>query len=280
MKRSILIHGIVPYLILNLISTAILYVFLGALGGMSMAVVDGALDHETFSYMTIIQTMWAVLFLQPLFFFAVWRRIIRKEKEAQPDSPSCQITNDCETAKKGKGCNLIKSCTPTFLFLVFSALYYAAYFQLPDIKINTGSPSNQLLQIVQNIRSLHATREALEQGLNEIALAKDGAIPIDMSDDWKNPTRIESPWGEPVTIRNAPKPWDREAFVITFTKTPKKSCASLVNRVTGNGMDSALSQINVGQNPAVTDLPLTKQQADTLCDQASQDVAFQFKLKV
>lgn len=174
--------------------------------------------------------------------------------------------------------------------LILGAIWVAAAAVYSNLRVSTTS--NQLLQMVQSIRSLHATQNTVDAGLTGMAngaliVAKAGAVPKDMLDDPAAPTAVANVWGGDVYVDAAQAILPDDAFTITYNEVPVASCSDLLTRNTGSGRDGglfaagagALGSVPVGM---VVAFPISVTQAVTECTAPGTPtvaLAFTFKLK-
>jgi type II secretory pathway pseudopilin PulG len=164
--------------------------------------------------------------------------------------------------------------------LILGAIWVAAAAVYNNLRVTTGS--NQLLQITQSIRSIHATSQTVDSALDVNAVARTGGVPKDMMDDPNDPSTFINGWGgsltiDPATINGAAD----TGFTITFTGVPQGPCSDMLVRNTGSGRDSGLFEAGVtGTMLGTNDFPIGITNAvDTCSDPTDNDVAFTFRLK-
>ncbi|MFA6280848.1 MAG: type 4 pilus major pilin [Bdellovibrionales bacterium] len=166
--------------------------------------------------------------------------------------------------------------------LILGAIWVAAAAVYTNLR--TSTTSNQLLQMVQSVRSLHATQNTVDAGLTGMAtgslqIAKAGGIPKDMLDNPTNPTKVRSVWGGDVEIAHATTDVTDDSFIITYKAIPPQACADLLTRNTGSGRDGGLSAAGAAL-PTITAFPISVTLAVTTCGAlATSDLSFKFKLK-
>ncbi|MDD3181584.1 MAG: type 4 pilus major pilin [Alphaproteobacteria bacterium] len=161
--------------------------------------------------------------------------------------------------------------------LILGAIWVAAAAVYNNLRVTTTS--NQLLQIVQSIRSMHATQQTVDSGINALLVAKAGGMPKDMLNNPTTPTTVTDVWAGNVLIAAATHTVANDSFAITFSGVPQGPCADLLVRNTGSGRDSGL----IGAGVAVatnTAFPLGLSTAVTACSNAtSNTLVFTFRLK-
>lgn len=144
--------------------------------------------------------------------------------------------------------------------LILGAIWVAAGSVYRNMRVATTT--DQMLQIVQAIRSLHATQPHIDPNLTEINLAKAGGVPKDMLDDVNDPTAISNAWGGNVTI----KPVNTTQFYLLLEGIPTDACADLLTRNTGSGRDTGLAGVAGGTNGStITTFPVTVTTAVGAC---------------
>lgn len=165
--------------------------------------------------------------------------------------------------------------------LILGAIWVAAASVYDNLRVSTTS--NQLLQIVQSIRSMHATQNTIDPNITAILVAQAGGIPNDMvtRSAAGAVTAVRDVWAGNVSIDDATYTVAQDSFSVTFSAVPQGACADLLVRNTGSGRDSGI----VGAGNAVsttTTFPLTLTQAVAACSvtgTAGNDVVFTFRLK-
>ncbi len=165
--------------------------------------------------------------------------------------------------------------------LILGAIWVAAASVYENLRVSTTS--NQLLQIVQAVRSMHATQSTVDSDISAILVARAGGIPSDMvvKDSSGAVTAVRDVWAGDVTIDAATYSVPYDSFAITFSAVPQSACSNLLIRNTGAGRDSGL----IGAGSAVstsTSFPMTLTQAIAACSNTSaagNNVVFTFRLK-
>lgn len=160
--------------------------------------------------------------------------------------------------------------------LILGAIWVAAAAVYNNLRVTTTS--NQLLQIVQSVRSMHATQQTVDASISGLLVAKAGGMPKDMLrlNASGIPTAVEDVWGGDVAIAAAAS---NGAFSVSFEDVPQGPCSDLLVRNTGSGRDSGL--IGAGNASATnTTFPLNISTAVGACANAtSNTVVFTFRLK-
>ena len=163
--------------------------------------------------------------------------------------------------------------------LILGAIWVAAAAVYNNLRVTTTS--NQLLQIVQSIRSMHATQQTVDSAINALLVAKAGGIPKDMLDVPTNPTTVTDVWAGAVTIAAATSVVANDSFSVAFSRVPQGPCADLLVRNTGSGRDSGLIGAGNAASNSTT-FPLGLSTAVTACGvttTSGNDVVFTFRLK-
>lgn len=163
--------------------------------------------------------------------------------------------------------------------LILGAIWVAAAAVYNNLRVTTTS--NQLLQIVQSIRSMHATQQTVDDAITAVLVAKAGGIPKDMLDNPTDPATVTDVWAGDVTItaQTSASGVANDSFSISFSKVPQGPCADLLVRNTGSGRDSGL--IGAG-NAFANDTAFPIGLATAVGDCASpteNNVVFTFRLK-
>lgn len=179
--------------------------------------------------------------------------------------------------------------------LILGAIWVAAAAVYNNLRV--GTTSNQLLSMVQNIRSMHATQQTVDPALTELAIARAGGIPSDMIDSPQNPGSINPAqpisdvWAGGVDIIPFNGGVPNDSFVIGFDLVPRGACADLIVRSTGAGRDTGLLGVSVGgagapgapaaavgvNNPGM--FPIGVATATGMCNAATNSVSFTFRLR-
>lgn len=135
--------------------------------------------------------------------------------------------------------------------LILGAIWVAAGSVYRNMRVATTT--DQLLQIVQAIRSLHATQPAIDPALNIINLSRAGGVPKDMMNDINTPTAITNVWGGAVVLTRE----SATEFTVTFEDVPNDACADLLTRNTGSGRDTGIVSAGSATDIAAADMPIT-----------------------
>lgn len=160
--------------------------------------------------------------------------------------------------------------------LILGAIWVAAASVYENLRVSTTS--NQLLQIVQAVRSLHATQNTIDDSLSAKDLAKAGAIPSDMIvRSGGEISSVTDVWGGEVTIE--PSDLAVDAFSITFEDVPQSACTSLLVRNAGEGHDSGLIEAGGVALGTSNSIPLSNAVSACGTGDAGGSVTFVFRLK-
>lgn len=178
--------------------------------------------------------------------------------------------------------------------LILGAIWVAAAAVYNNLRVSTTS--TQLLQMVQNIRSMHATQQTMDTTLTghagAVTLAQAGAIPKDMLNDQQNPTQVRNVWGEQVGITSfTVNAVAGAGFTVTLPGVPQGPCTDLLVRNTGAGRDSGLLEAGangtnstLAQTPGANGFPITVTTALGMCNlqgtgPTANTINFTFALK-
>jgi Tfp pilus assembly protein PilV len=163
--------------------------------------------------------------------------------------------------------------------LILGSIWVAAAAVYRNMRVSTTS--NQLLQITQSIRSMHATSATVDSAITAVALATAGAIPGDMLDNLTAPTTVRDVWTGNVTVTAATQTVAGDSFTIAFAKVPRDACIDILVRNTGAGRDSGL--VKAGSLASqTTNMPITVTGAAAYCSTTTvtgNTIAFTFLLK-
>ena len=165
--------------------------------------------------------------------------------------------------------------------LILGAIWVAAASVYANLRVK--QTSEQLLQIAQGIRALHATNTTIPAATTMIQLARAGVIPKDMLDDAVNPTAVTNIWGGVMTAQNVrtTNVVAGDAFVITFPNVPQQACVDLAVRNSGQGRDAGLIGIAAAAATA-TAFPISTAAAIAICPStaaAGNPISFTFRLR-
>lgn len=172
--------------------------------------------------------------------------------------------------------------------LILGAIWVAAASVYNNMRVSTTS--NQLLQIVQSIRSINSTSTTIPglaagtgAGSGVFLVAQANGIPGDMIT--RNAagaiTGVRDVWNGDVEIESATSTIADDSFLITLNGVPQGACSDLIVRNTGQGRDSGLTQVGAnGTN--YNAFPVTMAQAVGACNvtaAAGNVVEFRFTLR-
>lgn len=163
--------------------------------------------------------------------------------------------------------------------LILGAIWVAAAAVYNNLRVTSGS--NQLLQITQAIRSIHATSQTVDSAMNVEALARTGGLPKDMMDDPNDPSTFTNGWGGGVAVGAASIGAGTDnGFFVTFETVPQGPCSDMLVRNTGSGRDSGLVGAGTAGAADDTAFPIGISDAVTACsDPLDNDITFTFRLK-
>lgn len=172
--------------------------------------------------------------------------------------------------------------------LILSAIWVAAGSVYNNYRV--GKTSEQLLTIVQSMRSMHASQSVVDTGFTGVVgarlLAQAGGVPSDMivyNADGTTVNTVRDVWGGTVSIDATPdnNGLANGAFAVTFLSVPQSACISLLTRNTGAGRDTGL----IGAGAAIatgTAFPVSVTTAAASCARttaAGNTLVFTFRLK-
>ena len=175
--------------------------------------------------------------------------------------------------------------------LILGAIWVAAAAVYNNLRVSTTS--NQLLQFVQNVRSMHATQQTIDTALAGVAgavtMAQAGAVPKDMVDDPVNPAFVRDVWNGDVEFDATASAAGvlGDSFAITLPNVPRGACVDLLVRNTGAGRDSGLLRAGANGNESMSaaegapNFPIEVGTAIGYCNGANDqnDMRFMFSLK-
>ncbi len=165
--------------------------------------------------------------------------------------------------------------------LILGAIWVAAGAVYENLRVSTTS--NQLLQIAQSIRAMHATQNVVDANIDALLVARAGGMPSDMITRDSNGavTAVRDVWGGDVSIAATTYNVTNDSFSVTFTEVPQSACSNLLMRNTGTGRDTGL--IGAGNSVSTTtSFPLVLSSAVAACSStaaAGNTVVFTFRLK-
>jgi prepilin-type N-terminal cleavage/methylation domain-containing protein len=153
--------------------------------------------------------------------------------------------------------------------------------------------NGELMSIVQNVRGFYQTSTTVDTSGNaDMALSPTDAMhytyiqahvfPNDMvTADNK---AAYDPWNGGVAIAEARINNSGDGFYVYFDLLPPAGCAAMLLANTGNAQDSSLQAIGVGPSgraPIVTytSLPIPASVAQAMCNNPTNTVGFEFRLK-
>lgn len=188
-----------------------------------------------------------------------------------------------KTARAERGFTLTEAAIVLGIMgLILGAIWVAAASVYDNLRVSTAS--NQLIQIVQAVRSMHATQNVVDANLSSTLVGQAGGMPADMitRDGGGAINGAQDVWGGAVSVN--PVSYNGTAgaaFSITFEGVPQGACSNFLVRNTGTGRDSGL--VGAGNAEATTTpLPLTLSSAVDACSDTTatgNNVVFTFRLK-
>lgn len=151
--------------------------------------------------------------------------------------------------------------------------------------VRVANASQQLVRIVQGIRSIYGTTQYTMMDVSitgldgALTLARAGAIPVEMWNDPNSPTRIEHPWGGPMGVYAQTLSTPGDSFIIGFLSMPKDACMNMLYRNTGEKRDGGL--VAAGSWGVMQgNFPINFATASSVCSyNYENDLLFTFKLK-
>jgi type II secretory pathway pseudopilin PulG len=168
--------------------------------------------------------------------------------------------------------------------LILGAIWVAAAAVYNNLRVSTTS--NQLLQIAQSVRSIHAASTVVDPNITALMVAQAGGMPRDMVADTDGDGAVDTVsdvWGGTVTVDAAAIDGVANAgFTVTFANVPQGACSDLLVRNTGQGgRDSGLRQAGIAG--ALADIPNTGisiSTATSACVSATNNtIGFTFALR-
>jgi type II secretory pathway pseudopilin PulG len=132
--------------------------------------------------------------------------------------------------------------------LILGAIWVAASAVYSNMRVSTAN--TQLMQIVQNIRSLYASSTQMSTATTTAELASAGAFPTDTNPAAGTP---RDGWGGLITITYPAAggvcPIAGDCFAVNFAGVPQDACVKMAVSNGGQGRDSGLVGIsNVASN--------------------------------
>ncbi len=170
--------------------------------------------------------------------------------------------------------------------LILSAIWVAAGSVYNNYR--SGKTQDQLLTMVQAMRSLHASQTKVDgtafsgtDGSKNLALA--GGVPSDMIQYTTAgvPEKVLNVWGGAVSIDAEPDENTNpdQAFQITYENVPYSTCITLLTSMTGSGRDSGLIKAKgIAGSDEVT-FPILPNQIVKDCGTVSGTISFTFRLR-
>jgi len=165
--------------------------------------------------------------------------------------------------------------------LILGAIWVAAASVYDNLRVSTTS--NQLIQIVQSIRSMHATQNTVDSNITALLVAKAGGVPSDMitKDSSGDISAVRDVWGGDLSITATTYTVNYDSFTVQFTAVPQGACSNFLMRNTGSGRDTGL--VGAGNSiSTTTSFPLTLTEAVAACSNTGKTgntIVFTFRLK-
>ncbi len=161
--------------------------------------------------------------------------------------------------------------------LILGAIWSAAAAVYRNQRVS--QTSNQVIQIVNAVRALHATSAVVDATTTMATLINAGVIPRDMV----NGVTAQNLWGGGVTFARATCNAGAagNCFTLTFAIVPREACIDLLARTAGPGRDTGLNAAGAG-GANIGALPATVATASAICGAAAAgttSVNFTFMLK-
>lgn len=181
--------------------------------------------------------------------------------------------------RKGRGFTLTEAAIVLGIVgLILGAIWVAAASVYDNLRVS--KTSEQLLNMVQSIRSMHATQNTVT-GITEQLVGSAGGIPSDMltKDGSGNVTFVRDIWNGLVDIAAYTHTTAGDSFSISFAAVPKRACMDLLVRNTGVGRDTGLIGAAAAAGDNSANFPITLSIADGICSTDSNTVVFTFRLK-
>jgi len=170
--------------------------------------------------------------------------------------------------------------------LILGAIWVAAAAVYKNMRVTRTT--EQILNIVQNMRSLHATQTSVGTTATAAltaALAQAGVFPKDMTDMTTTPPTITNAWNGAVTIASAQSSGGSagDSFAVTYASMPQDACADMAVRMTGPGRDGGLIGVSNGGAANGTNFPIDVTTAIGICTPAGAattiPLTFTFRLR-
>lgn len=171
--------------------------------------------------------------------------------------------------------------------LILGAIWVAAAAVYKNLRVKTVS--DQLLQIAQNVRSMHASQNTVDTSATLATWVRSGIFPKDLV----NGTSTIDVWGGQVQVEAASvNGTNGDGFVISFGAVPQDACIDFIARNSGQGRDSGMVGVTgvagdgstAGASKSDTTFPINATNALALCPGTGTGVlgnvvAFTFRLK-
>jgi prepilin-type N-terminal cleavage/methylation domain-containing protein len=184
--------------------------------------------------------------------------------------------------------------------LILGAIWVAAAAVYTNLR--TSRTTTELLTITQNLRAMYATSASVDNAADMTTIPFAGVaaggqttyiqaniFPADAVILSGGKYTIENPWGSSINIVSAKAATALDSFAVEFDNVPQSACITILTSNTGPGRDPALFAVAAGINGTLSiaaggtggnqTFPFTASQAQGLCANTTNNVAFQFKLR-
>lgn len=168
--------------------------------------------------------------------------------------------------------------------LILGAIWVAAAAVYNNLRVNRTN--QQLLQIVQTVRSMHATQQTIDTAASTQAWIDAGVFPGDVLNAGKTATINQ--WNGALLVGGI---GTGDSFQILFTNVPRAACVDMLVKNSGQGRDTGLRAIGAdGTSTAISATiastnvttsynGMTVTGATGECAAETNSVAFNFALK-
>ena len=157
--------------------------------------------------------------------------------------------------------------------LILGAIWVAASAVYNNMRINRTS--EQILKIVQNIRSLYAGTHSFDGITNgqdiTLDLVPAKVFPNDMVKVEGANTYVYHAWGNSSETSVIARGWlgSPPRFSIEYVGAPQDACMKIITLATGDERDAGIfqagNQLNSGELVLFTEFPITVTEARTIC---------------
>jgi len=161
--------------------------------------------------------------------------------------------------------------------LILGAIWVAAASVYRNMRITRTT--EQILTIVQSIRSMNTTQQTLGGTANyTLPMIQAGIFPRDMIRGTGASATANNQWDGLVTVTGATATVAGDAFALAYVAVPQSACIDLAVRMSGPARDGGLIGIAAGAVNNTT-FPVNVVNAATLCPNATNTITFTFRLK-